>query len=147
MCGLTAGADAVLAGGRYRSSMSEGTGRPVAGAAHMRFGPVEIDVGRVGDARVKRMVYPPGMRWSTDIKPLLGTERCEHAHAGFLAEGALHFEFDDGCVLEFTAPAIVEVPPGHDAWVAGDQAAVLIEVDFETDTIARLGLREAHVHH
>jgi hypothetical protein len=126
--------------------MSEGTGRPVTGARHVTFGPVEIDVGEVGDARIKRMVYPPGMRWSTDLQPLVGTARCEHAHAGFLIEGALHFEFEDGCVLRFAAPAIVEVAPGHDAWVVGEEPAVLIEVDFETTTIPRLGLREAHVH-
>lgn len=127
--------------------MSEGTAAPVAGATHVTFGPVEIDVGQAGDARIKRMVYPPGMRWSTDIKPLVGTARCEHAHAGFLAEGALHFEFEDGCVAEFVAPAVVEVAPGHDAWVVGDQPAVLVEVDFEAATIARLGLPEAHAHH
>jgi hypothetical protein len=126
--------------------MTEGTGRPVTGARHVTFGPVEIDVGDVGDARIKRMVYPPGMRWSTDLRPLVGTSRCEHAHAGFLIEGELHFQFEDGCVLEFAAPAIVEVVPGHDAWVVGDEPAVLIEVDFEATTIPRLGLREAHVH-
>ena len=126
--------------------MSEGTGMPVTGARHVTFGPVEIDVGEVGDARIKRMVYPPGMRWSTDLQPLVGTARCEHAHAGFLIEGALHFEFEDGCVLEFAAPAIVEVAPGHDAWVVGEEPAVLFEVDFEATTIPRLGLREAHVH-
>jgi hypothetical protein len=126
--------------------MSEGTGMPVTGARHVTFGPVEIDVGEVGDARIKRMVYAPGMRWSTDLQPLVGTARCEHAHAGFLIEGALHFEFEDGCVLEFAAPAIVEVAPGHDAWVVGEEPAVLFEVDFEANTIPRLGLREAHVH-
>jgi hypothetical protein len=126
--------------------MSEGTGMPVTGARHVTFGPVEIDVGEVGDARIKRMVYPPGMRWSTDLQPLVGTARCEHAHAGFLIEGALHFEFEDGCLLEFAAPAIVEVAPGHDAWVVGEEPAVLFEVDFGATTIPRLGLREAHVH-
>lgn len=126
--------------------MSEGTASPVDGATHVTFGPVEIDVGEVGDARIKRMVYPAGMRWSVDLQPLAGTERCEHAHAGFLAEGALAFEFADGCTREYTAPAIVEVEPGHDAWVVGEQPAVLIEVDFETTTIPRLGLPDGHRH-
>lgn len=126
--------------------MSEGTSSPVAGATHLTFGPVEIDVGEVGDARIKRMVYPAGMRWSTDIKPLAGTERCEHAHAGFLTEGALMFEFDDGCTREYVAPAVVCVEPGHDAWVVGDGRAVLIEVDFETTTVPRLGMSALHVH-
>ena len=44
----------------------------VSGARHSSFGPVEIDVGTVGDARIKRLIYPPGMRWSSDIKPLVG---------------------------------------------------------------------------
>jgi len=118
----------------------------VSGARHTSFGPVEIDVGNVGDARIKRLVYPPGMRWSSDIKPLVGTEQCEHAHAGFLVEGALRFEFDDGCTLDYVAPAVVEVAPGHDAFVVGDARAVLIEVDFEGDTLARLGLADAHRH-
>jgi hypothetical protein len=118
----------------------------VSGARHTSFGPVEIDVGNVGDARIKRLVYPPGMRWSSDIKPLVGTEQCEHAHAGFLVEGALRFEFDDGCTLDYVAPAVVEVAPGHDAFVVGDARAVLIEVDVEGDTLARLGLPDAHRH-
>jgi hypothetical protein len=118
----------------------------VSGARHVTFGPVEIDVGIVGDARIKRLVYPPGMRWSTDIKPLAGTDQCEHVHAGFLVEGALRFEFADGCALDFVAPAVVAVEPGHDACVVGDDRAVLIEVDFETDTLARLGLPATHLH-
>jgi hypothetical protein len=118
----------------------------VAGASHTSFGPVGIDVGSVGDARIKRLVYPPGTRWSVDLKQFVGTEWCEHAHAGFLAEGSLRFEFDDGCSLEFVAPAIVDVPPGHDAVVLGEGHAVLIEVDFETATVERLGVAERHRH-
>jgi hypothetical protein len=126
--------------------MSEGIFGAVSGASQVTFGPVRIDVGDVGDARLKRMIYPPGMRWSVDLKPLAGTERCEHAHAGFLVHGALTFAFDDGCHVEFVAPAVVEVAPGHDAWVVGSEPAVLIEVDFETTTIPRLGLPDAHRH-
>jgi hypothetical protein len=136
----------VLESSGYGPAMDEGIVGPVAGATHTTFGPVEIEVGGIGDARIKRMTYPPGMRWSTDLRPLVGTERCEHGHAGFLVQGALHFEFEDGCVLEFVAPAVVEVAPGHDAWVVGDRPAVLIEVDFETATIERLGLPESHRH-
>jgi hypothetical protein len=119
---------------------------PVPGAVHQTFGPVEIDLAEVGDARVKRTVYPAGMRWSVDIRPLVGTERCEHAHVGFLAHGGLHFEYPDGCVVDLEAPAIVDVAPGHDAWVVGDQPAVLIEFDFEATTTVRIGVPDEHVH-
>ncbi len=118
----------------------------MSGAEHQTFGPVEIDVVTVGDARVKRAIYPPGLRWSVDLRPLVGTETCQHAHAGFLAHGALNFEYPDGCVVELQAPAVVDVAPGHDAWVPGDQPAVLIEIDFLGDTIARLGLADDHRH-
>ena len=99
---------------------------------------------RAGEARIKRCIYPVGMRWSTDLAPLVGTDSCRHAHAGFLAHGALHFEFADGCAIDLVAPAAVDVAPGHDAWVIGDEPAVLIEVDFEADTVARLGVAAEH---
>jgi hypothetical protein len=115
-------------------------------AEHQRFGPVEIDVVRVGEARIKRSMYPAGLRWSVDLQPLIGTERCGHAHAGFLASGSLTFEYADGCQVAYVAPAVVEVAPGHDAWVPGDEPAVLIEVDFEGDTVGRLGIAGEHRH-
>jgi hypothetical protein len=118
----------------------------MSGAEHQTFGPVEIDVVSVGDARVKRAIYPAGLRWSVDLRPLSGTETCQHAHVGFLAHGALNFEFPDGCVVELQAPAVVDISPGHDAWVPGDEPAVLIEVDYLGDTVARLGVAAGHQH-
>jgi hypothetical protein len=119
---------------------------PIPDTDHQTFGPVGIDVASVGDARIRRCTYPAGMRWSTDLKPLLGTDLCEHAHAGFLAAGALTYVYADGCEVALVAPAIVDVAPGHDAFVVGDEDAVVIEVDFLGDTVARLGLAPAHTH-
>ena len=119
---------------------------PVPGAEHQTFGPVEIDIVRVGDARIKRSIYPVGLRWSTDLRSLVGTETCLHAHAGFLAHGALRFEYPDGCVVELSAPAVVDIAPGHDASVQSDEPAVLIEVDYEADTTTRLGVADEHRH-
>jgi hypothetical protein len=119
---------------------------PIPGAEHQTFGPVELDIVRVGDARVKRLVYPAGLRWSTDLQPLSGSDACRHAHVGFLVQGSLHFEYADGCTADYTAPAVVDVAPGHDAWVPGDEPAVLIEFDFERDTVARIGVPADHGH-
>lgn len=119
---------------------------PVPGAAHQTFGPVQMDITAAGDARVKRMIYPPGMRWSVDLKPLAGTEVCEHAHVGFLVQGRLVGAYTDGCAFEFVAPQAVVIEPGHDAWIEGDEPAVLIEVDFERNTVERLGLAGHHHH-
>jgi hypothetical protein len=95
---------------------------------------------------VRRAIYPVGFRWSVDIKPHVDTDLCQHAHVGFLARGRIHVEFRDGCVRAFTAPQVVAIEPDHDAWVAGDEPAVLIEVDFERETLHKLGLPIRHRH-
>ena len=119
---------------------------PMSGADHRTIGGIEVDTVCAGAARVKRMVYQPGFRWSKNIKPLVETDLCQHAHVGFLAQGQIHVQYADGCTLEFAAPQVMAIEPGHDAWVVGDQAAVLIEFDFAGDTVARMGLPSAHDH-
>ena len=118
----------------------------VKGATHRYLGHVRLDVGQAGQARVKRMIYPPGFRWSKDMKNVVGTDLCMHAHAGFLAHGEIHIEYADGCIVEHKAPQIVAIEPGHDGWVVGKEPVVLIEFDFEGDTVQRLGMPERHQH-
>src|SRR6267378_2589395 len=118
----------------------------VRGAERREIGGVRLEVGRAGEARVKRMVYPAGFRWSVDMKPIVGTDLCMHAHVGFLARGEIHIEYADGCTVEQKAPQLVAIEPGHDGWVVGKEPAVLIEFDFESDTVSRLGMPDAHRH-
>jgi hypothetical protein len=113
---------------------------------HREVGGVELDVVRAGDCRVKRLVYPPGFRWSTDMKPIVGTDLCMHAHVGFLARGEIHIEYADGCVVEHKAPQIFAIEPGHDGWVVGKEPVVMIEFDFAGDTVNRLGMPAEHRH-
>jgi len=119
---------------------------PVKGAEFREVGHVRLEVGRAGEARVKRMVYPPGFRWSVDMKPIVGTALCMHAHVGFLVSGEIHIEYADGCVVEHKAPQILAIDPGHDGWVVGKEPVVVIEFDFERDTVNRLGMPGAHRH-
>lgn len=118
----------------------------VRGAEHRYIGHVRLDVARVGKARVKRMIYPPGFRWSVDMKPVVGTDLCMHGHAGFLAKGQIHIEYADGCIVEHKAPQIIAIDPGHDGWVVGNEPVVMIEFDFERDTVKKLGMLKAHRH-
>jgi hypothetical protein len=119
---------------------------PIAGALHRSVGGVHEDVVAAGDARIKRVVYPPGYRWSTHIAPEVGTDLCMHAHVGFLVQGQMRVEYADGCTATFVAPQPVVVDAGHDAWVLGDDTAVFIQVDFERETIARFNLPATHQH-
>jgi len=118
----------------------------IKGATSREIGGVRLDVASAGAARVKRMIYPPGFKWSSAMKSIVGTDRCMHAHVGFLARGEIHIEYDDGCVVEYKAPQIVAIDPGHDGWVVGREPVILIEFDFEGDTVSRLGMPTEHRH-
>ena len=119
---------------------------PVKGAERREIGHVLLEVGTAGNARVKRMVSPAGFRWSKDMKPVVGTELCMHAHVGFLVHGEIHIEYPDGCVIEHKAPQIFAIEPGHDGWVVGKEPVVMVEFDFEGDTINKLGMPSSHTH-
>jgi hypothetical protein len=80
------------------------------------------------------------------MKAAVGTELCMHAHVGFLVRGEIHIEYADGCIVEFKAPQVVAIEPGHDGWVVGKEPVVMIEFDFERDTISRTGMPDTHRH-
>ena len=93
---------------------------PIEGATHQELGGITVDSIQAANGRVKRLVYPPGFRWSTHLKPLVSTALCMHAHVGFLARGHIQGAYADGCTFQFMAPQVVVVEPGHDAWVVGE---------------------------
>jgi hypothetical protein len=119
---------------------------PMKGADRRTVGGATIDIVRAGNGRIKRIVYPPGFRWSTHMQPVVGTPLCMHAHVGLLARGHVRGEYADGCAFEFVAPRALVVEPGHDAWVVGNEAAVLIQFDAEDETARHFGLPEEHRH-
>jgi hypothetical protein len=119
---------------------------PVNGAQHHDVAGVRIDVSPAGDGRIKRVIYPVGFRWSRDMKPITGTELCMFAHVGFLLQGQVHVDYPDGCTVEFRAPQVVTIEPGHDARVVGNDPAILVEFDFKNETARRFGLKGSHVH-
>jgi hypothetical protein len=120
---------------------------PLRGAAHTEVGGLTVDDVAVGSGgHLKRLIYPPGWRWSTHMQPVTGGEHCMHAHVGMLVQGRIAVEYADGCREEFDAPAAVVVVPGHDGWVVGDEPAVLVQYDCGSQTVDRLGLPPTHSH-
>src|SRR5215470_7882417 len=80
-----------------RAKPQDGLLAEIEGAERRDIGHVRLDALRAGAGRVKRMIYPAGFRWSVDMKPIVGTDLCMHAHVGFLAMGEIHVEYGDGC--------------------------------------------------
>ena len=88
-----------------------------------------IDIVELDDTVVGRMIYEPGWRWSVDIQPIAGTDTCQYHHLGITLSGRLRAQMPDGTELEIGPGDVFEIPPGHDAWVVGDEPWV--SVDFE----------------
>ena len=81
----------------------------------------------VGGQRVMKISAKPGWKWSTDIKPLVGTESCQAKHVGVIVEGSITCRHDDGSEMTYSAGSAYSIEPGHDAWVNGDTSAVAYE--------------------
>src|SRR5690242_13326422 len=71
--------------------------------------------------------FEPGWRWTNDVRPLAGTDRCRRLHVGYMLSGRLHVEFADGSTMDVAAGDLVEIQPDHDAWVVGADAVVLLD--------------------
>ena len=88
-----------------------------------------IEVVSLDDRVVGKMTYEPGWRWSVDIKPIANTDSCQFHHFGVTISGTLRTQMRDGTELEINPGDVFEIPPGHDAWVVGDEPWV--SIDFE----------------
>jgi len=84
-------------------------------------------VNLAGGAQVGRITVQPGWRWSSDVKPVAGTDLCEAPHQQYHLSGRLHIVMADGTELEVGPGEISSLPPGHDAWVVGDEPATAVD--------------------
>jgi class 3 adenylate cyclase len=85
------------------------------------------EVVKLDEATVGRGTWEPGWRWSVDLAPIMGTRSCQVHHFGHSISGSVHVLTDDGQAIDIPPDSIYEIPPGHDAWVVGDQPWVTVE--------------------
>lgn len=88
-----------------------------------------LDLITLGSSTVGRATFEPGWKWSECVKPIAGTESCEAAHFGYVISGHIHVVMDDGTAADAGPGDLVDIAPGHDGWVVGDEPCVMI--DFE----------------
>jgi class 3 adenylate cyclase len=79
------------------------------------------------ETAIGRLLLQPGWRWSRDVAPISGTRSCLHRHLGYTMSGSLRVRMDDGTELTIEAGDAYEIPPGHDAWVLGDEPFDAVE--------------------
>ena len=87
----------------------------------------KLQVYTLGDHIVGRGEFEPGWRWSEHVKPIAGTDSCQASHTGYVVQGRMIVRMNDGAEVEYGPGDMFYMPPGHDAWVVGDERCVMID--------------------
>lgn len=94
-----------------------------------KFPKGRLELIKVGDATIGRAIFEPGWRWATSVQPIAKTKSCEAPHFQYHVSGVLKVLMDDGTEFECRPGDVSLLPSGHDAWVVGNEPAVV--VDFQ----------------
>jgi hypothetical protein len=86
-----------------------------------------VELVTVDGVSIGRATFEPGWKWSTCVGPIANTRSCEMAHFGYQLSGVLVTRMDDGSETATKPGDVVVIPPGHDAWVEGNQNVVIID--------------------
>jgi EutQ-like cupin domain len=87
----------------------------------------KVDLANLGDTVIGRITLQPGWKWSNDVKKIVNTNSCQLPHTQYVISGSLRVRMDDGTEQEFGPGDAMYVPPGHDAWVVGNQPFVAVD--------------------
>ncbi len=93
----------------------------------------KLELVTLGGVTFGRAQLEPGWKWSTCVKPLANTQSCEASHLQYHVRGRLHVVMDDGREDEFGPGDVSLLPPGHDAWVVGDEPVIVIDISGMRD--------------
>ena len=88
----------------------------------------QAEIVTVGKTILGRGTFKPGWVWSEHVKPIAGTDSCQAEHTGCILQGRMVVKMDDGSEVEYGPGDAFYMPPGHDAWIVGDETCVLIDV-------------------
>ena len=80
-----------------------------------------VEVVSLDEFVVTHFFCEPGWRWSTDVRPIVQTPTCQLRHIGVVLTGHVSVRPDDGTEAVIGPGDAYEIPPGHDAWVEGDE--------------------------
>jgi len=87
----------------------------------------KVEVANLGDTTIGRITLEPGWKWSSDVKHIVNTDSCQLPHTQYVISGRLRIRMDDGTEEECGPGEALYVPPGHDAWVVGNEPFVAVD--------------------
>jgi hypothetical protein len=98
-----------------------------------KFEKGRLDLIKVGGGTVGRGRFEPGWKWSTHLKPMVNTQSCMAPHLQYHVSGVLHVVMDDGTERDIGPGEVSSLPPGHDAWVVGNEPVEVIDFQGMVD--------------
>jgi len=87
----------------------------------------KVDLLNIAGSEIGRLTLEPGWKWSDHVKPIAGTDLCEAPHFQYHVQGVLHVVMADGTEFDAHPGDVTALPHGHDAWVVGDEPAVVVD--------------------
>lgn len=87
----------------------------------------KVEVVTLPTATIGRATFEPGWKWSECVKPIAQTESCQAEHTGYCLSGRMHVVMTDGSEMDIGPNDAFYIPPGHDAWIVGNEACVALD--------------------
>jgi quercetin dioxygenase-like cupin family protein len=87
----------------------------------------KIELANLSDVTIGRVTLEPGWSWEKCVKPIVKTDSCQAPHTQYIISGRIKVVMDDGAEEEFGPGDAAVIPPGHNAWVIGNEAVVGID--------------------
>ena len=86
-----------------------------------------LELINVWGTTIGQAVFEPGWRWSTSVKPIVNTKSCQATHFQYHVSGTFHVLMDDGSAFDCKPGDVSLLPSGHDAWVVGNEPAIIVD--------------------
>lgn len=103
---------------------------------------LRLNLLRVGSLMIGLGTVEPGFRWSEHARAESDEPLCQVHHTQLLLSGRFAVEMDDGEYVEIEPNEVFDVPPGHDAWVIGDEPAVILDFLGNIEQLGRPASRD-----
>lgn len=87
----------------------------------------ESRIVRLAGTVVARDEHRPGWSWEAHIRPVVGGTSCQYHHRAYVLSGSLAVRTDEGEEFAIGPDQVVDIQPGHVAWVVGDEPVVMVD--------------------
>jgi EutQ-like cupin domain len=87
----------------------------------------KIELVNLGEVTIGRAILESGWSWEKCVKPIVKTDSCQAPHTQYIISGRIKVVMDDGAEEECGPGDAAVIPPGHNAWVVGNEPVVGID--------------------